>query len=89
MSDIKNFKMWYECKEIELFLLKNDLDFDNVDYINDKVVVTIWYGDWKHEHRYCDVLMQELNYKLDYIEMLEDSDSDNYSAMRVYEKECK
>ena len=49
-------------------------------------VVEIEWGDWKHDHMWCDELMGYLGYTLtDEIET-EENGSDCYSAERYYEK---
>lgn len=53
---------------------------------NDCIYISIEYGDWKHQHLYCDYLMKELGYELnDEIITWEDG-SDCYSADREYFK---
>ena len=55
-------------------------DLHDITYI----VVSIHWGDWKHEHKRCDWLMSDLGYVfMDAVETEEDG-SDCYSADRYY-----
>ena len=73
-------------------LEKNGLDPDIVlvenDELNDvqTLVVQIAWGDWKHEHIKCDLLMKELGYICIDVIIDEEDGSYTYSAYHVYEK---
>ena len=56
---------------------------------NDKVFAEIPWGDWKHEHLFCDCLMEALGYKKKYVNVTEEDGSDCYSAIHCYVKESK
>lgn len=64
---------------------------DNQFYPNDvfaadtRVMVDISWGDWKHDHLYCDNLMKAKGYTLVEEEVTEEDGSDCYSAIRHYE----
>ena len=73
------------------------MDFNK--YLNDKgvsceafdtndgrIAVQIDWGDWKHEHGYCDYLMKEKGYLLVNEEVTEENGSDCYSSIHYYEK---
>ncbi len=50
---------------------------------NDQIHIDI-DGDWKHDHRFCDNLMESLGYtKIDEF-LLEPSEDDWYSARHIY-----
>ena len=51
-------------------------------------VVEIEWGDWKHDHLWCDDLMGYLGYTLTNEIETEEDGSDCYSAERYYEKTC-
>lgn len=48
------------------------------------VEVHIEWGDWKHEHGYCDYLMEELGYKKLGDRITEEDGSDCYSAVHFF-----
>ena len=50
------------------------------------VYVEIHWGDWKHDHWYCQDLMSELGYVLVDKEVTEEDGSDTFSAIHTYEK---
>jgi len=50
------------------------------------IAVSIEWGDWKHEHLWCDELMGYIGYKLDREKVTADDGSDCYSATRFYSK---
>ena len=51
-------------------------------------VVEIEWGDWKHDHMWCDRLMEYLGYSLTNSIVTEEDGSDCYSAERYYKKTC-
>lgn len=50
-----------------------------------KAEVVIHWGDWKHDHLYCDHLMRELKFEQVDVDVFEEDGSDAYSAVRNYE----
>ena len=46
----------------------------------------IEWGDWKHDHKFCDDLMRVLGYDLLQEELTEEDGSDCYSAIHYYVK---
>lgn len=52
----------------------------------DRIIVYITWGDWKHEHKRCDWLMDDMGYELVNVIETETDGSDCYSAERVYKK---
>lgn len=50
------------------------------------IIVEIEWGDWKHDHMFCDDLMMLAGYKRINETVTEENDSDCYSAIRRYAK---
>ena len=76
-----------EVERIRKYLEDNELFFNDVFEGNFGLInIDIHWGDWKHEHLYCDDLMEELGYDLVYEEVTEENGSDSYSAIRTYNK---
>ena len=48
------------------------------------VCIEIEWGDWKHDHLYCQHLMGEKGYKLLHEQLTEEDGSDCYSAVHTY-----
>jgi hypothetical protein len=60
--------------------------YAEVSEFDGKVEVDIDWGDWKHEHAYCDYLMEQIGY-ICVKEMVTNEDgSDCYSATHIYKK---
>lgn len=51
---------------------------------NSFIDVNIEWGDWKHDHAYCDELMAELGYELDNESETDEDGSDCYSSTHTY-----
>ena len=82
MVDVKEVKTY----EIEGYLRDNHLWCDVYRYMDLPVaVVSIHWGDWKHEHLRCDYLMeQKFGASKIKVEVTEENGSDCYSADRYY-----
>lgn len=50
------------------------------------IVANVEWGDWKHEHRYLDYIMDELGYFVYKVDVTENDGSDCYSALHYYRK---
>lgn len=75
-------------EQIDRFLADNGLYPDGV-YTNSEgtTSVEISWGDWKHQHIYCDCLMKYLGYETECEEeVTEENGSDCYSAIHYYHK---
>lgn len=48
--------------------------------------VSISWGDWKHDHGFCDSLMRYIGYSCDDVVVTEENGSDCYSADHYYSK---
>ena len=78
-----------ELERIEKYLNDHDVYPEYVDSdILDakKIMVQINHGDWKHEHLYCNVLMDRLGYINCGESTTEEDGSDCYSALHYYER---
>lgn len=56
------------------------------EHINGSISVEIVWGDWKHDHAYCDYLMREKGYILMDEQVTEENGSDCYSSIHYYEQ---
>lgn len=57
------------------------------EYTTDgNIMVEINWGDWKHEHLFCNDLMNAAGFYLISEEVTEEDGSDCYSAIRIYGK---
>lgn len=75
-----------EISKIQKHLADNWISCE-VSKISDRaVVVSIEWGDWKHDHLACDYLMHEIGYELVDVTETETDGSDTYSADRYYLK---
>lgn len=74
----------------DMYNIENALMDDGISaeiyMTNPKEVVVEIEGDWKHDHRRADVLIQRLGYKLNRVETDGDGDSDFYKATHYYGK---
>lgn len=57
-----------------------------VEEFNNQFIIDIDYGDWKHDHLYLQLLMNELHYTLVDKVITSSDDSDCYSATYYYNK---
>lgn len=72
-------------EKIQKRLTEEGISFSDIsEYDNGEVNVLIEWGDWKHDHRYCDVIMKEFGYELSSVTETEENGSDCYSAIRTY-----
>lgn len=46
--------------------------------------INIEWGDWKHDHAYCDYLMGQIGYSCVESRLTEEDGSDTYSAIHRY-----
>lgn len=72
-------------EKIQKRLIEEGISFSDVsEYSNGEVNVLIEWGDWKHDHRYCDVIMKEFGFELSSVTETEVNGSDCFSAIRSY-----
>ena len=57
-----------------------------MEHANGAVSIEIEDGDWKHEHGYCDFLMNELGYIKTDEHITKETGDDYYSSIHFYEK---
>lgn len=72
-------------RKIQKYLDDHNL-WGEVSVQDGTVYVEIHWGDWKHDHWYCQDLMSELGYVLVGKEVTEEDGSDTFSAIHTYEK---
>lgn len=73
-------------QELYKALREKDLYPELSELDNGVIVASIEWGDWKHDHRYLDVVMSEFGYTLVGVDITEEDGSDCYSAYRMYMK---
>lgn len=76
-----------ECSIVSRFLSDNRCYADEVWHENEiAVAVSINWGDWKHDHRWCEDLMGYLGYGELGCDVTEEDGSDCYSAVHYFVK---
>lgn len=72
---------------IEQYLSDNDCSVADVSNSSaNKVAVTIEWGDWKHDHFWCEDLMGYIGYEQTKSKVTEEDGSDCYSAIHYFRK---
>ena len=72
---------------IEQYLSDNDCSVADVSNSSaNKVAVTIEWGDWKHDHFWCEDLMGFIGYEQTKSKITEEDGSDCYSAIHYFRK---
>lgn len=72
-------------EKIQKRLTEEGISFSDVsEYSNGEINIIIEWGDWKHDHIYCDMIMKELGYELSTEKELETNGSDCYSSVHKY-----
>lgn len=61
-----------------------DTEMSAYDGTELNVAINIEWGDWKHEHGWCDELMKKMGFTLNNEEVTEEDGSDCYSAIHYY-----
>lgn len=74
-------------------LLKNNGLYGDIEMVHlgsiHGVYITIEWGDWRHEHGFCDHLMEQFGYVNTECQVTDSDGSDCYSAKHRYiAKEC-
>lgn len=72
--------------DIRKYLKGNNLYCEVYEHANGCISVEIEWGDWKHDHAYCDHLMKQKGYVCTDEQVTEEDGSDTYSAIHFYEK---
>lgn len=65
---------------------EKDLYVDDISICDEKIYITIEWGDWKHSHAFCNYLLSQKGYKLEDEEVTEEDGSDCYSSIHTYIK---
>lgn len=72
-------------EKIQKVLTDAGIAFTEVNSYDDGTYeVVIEWGDWKHDHIYCDELMKELGFELEGEYELDEDGSDCYSSSHQY-----
>ena len=50
-------------QDIQQMLIDHKICGDVSEYDDGTIEITIEWGDWKHDHIYCDMLMEEKGYE--------------------------
>lgn len=74
-----------EISRISQFLNDNGVDGE-VSSSDKEVYVYIYWGDWKHDHAWCQELMRYLGYKRVSFDVTDEDGSDCFSAEHTYIK---
>ena len=72
--------------DIRKYLKDNTLYCEVYEHENGCISVEIDWGDWSHDHAYCDHLMKQIGYDCTDEQVTEENGSDTYSAIHFYEK---
>ena len=73
------------AQELNQYLQSKDLYYDIYE-TDDGFVISVEWGDWKHDHKYLEYLMGELDYILVNEKITNADGSDCYSADHYYRK---
>ena len=76
---------FYE-QDIKRIFNENELCYEYAVNDNGTIEVYIDWGDWKHDHRWCEDLMGYLGYGELGCEVTEEDGSDCYSAVHYFVK---
>ena len=77
----------FDGKDINRYLSDNDLYAEDICEESENIVnVSISWGDWKHEHMWCRILMEYIGFDEIGEMMTEENGSDCYSATHFFIK---
>jgi len=77
-----------EISMVSSYLSENEV-YANVYRDGDEVVVSISWGDWKHDHGWCENLMSYIGYEQTDMVETEENGSDCYSADHFFAKRAE
>lgn len=90
-KEVKDYEVVFCPKEdykgderIYRYLYDNGIYADVYTNSDGEVEVSIDWGDWKHDHGWCETLMSYLGYQQDDVVVTEENGSDCYSARHYY-----
>lgn len=69
-----------DIQQLQKYLNDNDLYWSVLCESDDTFIITIEWGDWKHDHLYLQHLMGKVNLPLKSYIITEENGSDCYSA---------
>ena len=75
-----------DTKELAKYLQENGIYEEMSDNVDGTLSIHIEYGDWKHDHAYCDYLMKEKGWMLIKEDITWEDGSDCYSSIHTYIK---
>lgn len=70
--------------DIQQMLIDHQICGDVSEDNDGTIEITIEWGDWKHDHIYCDMLMKEKGYELIGENVTDEDGSDCYSSNHQY-----
>lgn len=71
--------------ELQMHLRESQVNCEIAEYTDKRVILSIEWGDWKHDHGYADDVMSRLGYTRDEVVITEeDGSEDCYSADHYY-----
>lgn len=73
---------------IQKFLSDNSCYADLAEVSKERIILSISWGDWKHDHGWADTLMRYLGWSCDDEIVTEENGSDCYSSDHYYYKEA-
>lgn len=71
--------------KLQTILREKGLYPDISELVDNTIVVTIDWGDWKHEHGYLKHVMSEIGFRHISTDVIESDGSDCYSAEHRFE----
>lgn len=77
-----------EISMVSSYLSENEV-YADVYRDGEEVVVSISWGDWKHDHGWCENLMSYIGYEQTDMVETEENGSDCYSADHFFAKSCE
>ena len=72
--------------DIRKYLKDNNLYCEVYEHENGCISVEIEWGDWKHDHRYLDYVMENLGFSVYKVNVTDEDGSDCYSAIHLNRK---
>ena len=75
-----------DTRELEKYLQEKGIYEELNENEDGTISIHIEYGDWKHDHAYCDYLMKEKGWMLIGEDVTWEDGSDCYSSVHKYMK---
>lgn len=77
-------KKKYNADDVIKHLADNDRHYEVNDIGENVIEINIEWGDWKHDHGYCDYLMEQIGFVRTAELVTEEDGSDCYSSIHRY-----